>query len=72
MSSEFEKYLEKYAEVIVKVGLNLQPEQRLLIGAPRQSAYGVSIEIAPLVRLITKKAYQSGAKLVEVLWGMNK
>ena len=67
--SEFEKNLEKYAEVIVKVGLNLQPGQRLLIGAPRQSAYGVSIEIAPLVRLITKKAYLSGAKLVEVLWG---
>ncbi len=69
MSSEFEKNLEKYAEVIVKVGLNLQPGQGLLIGAPRQSAYGVSIEIVPLVRLITKKAYQSGAKLVEVLWG---
>ena len=67
--SEFEQNLEKYAEVLVKVGLNLQPGQRLLIGAPRQSAYGVSIEIAPLVRLITKKAYQNGAKLVEVLWG---
>lgn len=40
-----------------------------MIGAPRQSAYGVSIEIAPLVHLITKKAYQNGAKLVEVLWG---
>lgn len=68
MSSEFEKNLEKYAEVIVKIGLNLQPGQRLLIGAPRQIAYGVSIELAPLVRLITKKAYQVGAKLVEVLW----
>ena len=68
MSSEFERNLEKYAEVIVKVGLNLQPGQRLLIGAPRQSANGVSIELAPLVRLITKKAYQIGAKLVEVLW----
>ena len=68
MSSEFERNLEKYAEVIVKVGLNLQPDQRLLIGAPRQGAYGVSIELSPLVRLITKKAYQVGAKLVDVLW----
>jgi len=68
MKSEFEKNLEKYAELIVKVGLNLQPRQRLLIGAPRSSAYGVPIELAPLVRLITKNAYQGGAKLVDVLW----
>ncbi|GAJ21510.1 unnamed protein product, partial [marine sediment metagenome] len=34
MSSEFEKKLEKYAEVILKVGLNLRPKQRLLIGGP--------------------------------------
>ncbi|MFX0038519.1 MAG: aminopeptidase [Promethearchaeota archaeon] len=68
MSSEFERNLEKYAELIIKFGLNLQPGQRLLIGAPRPNAYGVSIELAPLVRLITKKAYQVGAKFVEVLW----
>ncbi|MFX0142322.1 MAG: aminopeptidase [Candidatus Hodarchaeota archaeon] len=68
MSSEFDQYLEKYSELIVKVGLNLQPGQRLLIGAPRPSAYGVSIELAPLVRLIVKKSYQAGAKLVEVFW----
>jgi len=68
MSSEFELNLDKYAEVIVKVGLNLQPGKRLLVGAPRQSAYGIIIELAPLVRLITKKAYQVGAKLVDVLW----
>jgi leucyl aminopeptidase (aminopeptidase T) len=34
MSSEFEQNLDKYAEVIVRVGLNLQPAQRLLIGVP--------------------------------------
>jgi len=32
MSSEFEQNLKKYAEVIVKVGLNLQPGKRLLLG----------------------------------------
>ncbi len=68
MKSEFERNLEKYAELIVKFGLNIQPGQRLLIGTPRTSTYGVPIELAPLVRLITKKAYQSGAKLVEILW----
>jgi aminopeptidase len=34
MLSDFEQNLEKYAEIVVKVGLNLQPGQRLLIGAP--------------------------------------
>ncbi|MHA2391974.1 MAG: aminopeptidase [Promethearchaeota archaeon] len=68
MSSEFEKNLEKYAEVIIKVGLNLQPGQRLLIGMPTPGISGVQVELAPLVRLIVKKAYQSGAKFVDVMW----
>ncbi|GAH73130.1 unnamed protein product, partial [marine sediment metagenome] len=68
MSSEFEQNLKKYAEVILKVGLNLQPGQRLLIGAPIPPNYGTPLELAPLVRIITKKAYQMGARFVEVLW----
>ena len=68
MRSEFEINLEKYAEVIVKIGLNLQPGQRLLIGAPTPSLNGVAVELAPLIRLIVQKAYQIGAKLVEVMW----
>ncbi|MDX1797914.1 MAG: aminopeptidase, partial [Candidatus Lokiarchaeia archaeon] len=68
MSSEFEKNLEKFAEVIVKIGLNLQPGQRLLIGGPTSYNYGAPIELAPLVRLITKKAYKIGARFVEVFW----
>jgi len=71
MSSEFEKNLEKFAEIIVKIGLNVQPGQRLLIGGPIIYNYGAPIELAPLVRLITKKAYQIGAKLVEVMWDDN-
>ncbi|MFX1592272.1 MAG: aminopeptidase, partial [Promethearchaeota archaeon] len=67
MSSEFEQNLEKYAEVILRVGLNLQPGQRLLIGTTPYN-YGAPIELAPLVRLITKKAYQMGARFVEVFW----
>ncbi|MFW9897468.1 MAG: aminopeptidase, partial [Candidatus Thorarchaeota archaeon] len=60
--------MERYVEVIVKVGLNLQPGQRLLIGTPSSTSYGVSLELAPLIRLIVKEAYQAGAKLVDVFW----
>jgi len=69
MSTEFEQKLEKYAEVILKIGLNLQPKQRLLIGGPTGAYDGISFEVAPLVRVITKKAYQMGARLVDVVWG---
>ncbi|MEE9377055.1 MAG: aminopeptidase [Candidatus Lokiarchaeia archaeon] len=68
MSSEFEKNLDKYAKVIIKVGLNLQPGQRLLIGVPIFSDTYAPIELAPLVRLIVAKAYQIGARLVDVMW----
>jgi aminopeptidase len=69
MSSEFEQNLDKYAEVIVKVGLNLQAGQRLLIGAPIFGLSGAPLEVALLVRLIATKAYKAGAKLVDVMWG---
>ncbi|MFX1267899.1 MAG: aminopeptidase [Promethearchaeota archaeon] len=68
MKSEFEQKLEKYAEVILKVGLNLQPKQRLLIGGATSGYDGTSFEAAPLVRIIAKKAYQMGARLVDVVW----
>jgi len=66
MSLEFEQNLEKYVEIILKVGLNLQKGQRLLIGA---SNIGTPLlELAHIVELITKRAYQMGAKYVEVIW----
>jgi aminopeptidase len=69
MSSQFERNLDKYAEVIVRVGLNLQPGQRLLItGMPQLGIFGAPLELAPLVRLIVTKAYQAGARLVDVIW----
>lgn len=67
-NQEFDKNLEKYAEVILKVGLNLQSGQRLVIGRASSSMDGVPLELAPLVRKIVRQAYQMGAKLVEVLW----
>jgi len=58
--------LAKYAEAIVKVGLNLQKDQKLIItlGASR----GVPLQHAPLVREITKAAYAVGAKYVDVIF----
>jgi aminopeptidase len=58
----FQHTLQAYAELTVKVGLNLQPGQRLLImKAP--------LEAAPLVREIAVSAYKAGARLVDVMWG---
>lgn len=67
-TSEFEQNLEKYAGVAIKVGLNLQPGQRLLIGSPAFNCL-TPVETAPLVRLIAAQAYRAGARLVDVLWG---
>jgi hypothetical protein len=69
MSSDFEQNLDKYAEVIIKVGLNLQPGQRLRIGPPFFGLLGAPIELAPLARRIAVQAYQAGARLVDVMWG---
>jgi aminopeptidase len=67
MDAAFEQNLAKYAEVAVKIGLNLQPGQRLLIGVPFFNSLA-PVEAAPLVRLIAAQAYQVGAKLVDVMW----
>ena len=56
----FEQQLHNYADVAVKIGVNLQAGQRLIVRGP--------IEAAPLIRLITVSAYQAGAKLVDVIW----
>lgn len=56
----FEKNLEKYAELAVKIGVNVQSGQTLVINAP--------IETAEFVRKIVKKAYECGAKNVHIDW----
>lgn len=58
---KLEQMLQRYAEVVVKVGLNLRSGQRLLIVAP--------LETAPLVRQVTISAYRAGARLVDAVWG---
>jgi aminopeptidase len=60
MTSDFEQNLRKYAEMAVKIGVNVQPGQRVMVRAP--------IDGAPLARLIAASAYQAGARLVDVIW----
>lgn len=58
--SDFENKLQQYADIITRVGLNVQPGQRLLINA--------LLETAPLVRAVVRSAYRIGAPFVEIIW----
>jgi aminopeptidase len=66
MSRTFDELLRLYAELTIKIGLNLQPGQRLIISDPRRA--GVPLEIAPLVRYLVEQAYKAGAPYVDVVW----
>ncbi len=65
-SSRHQQLLRKYAEVIVRVGLNLRPGQRLILHNGRTR--GVVLAAAPLVREVTRAAYEAGARYVDVIW----
>ena len=56
----FEEKLDRFAKVVVHVGLNLQPGQELLISA--------TLDMVPLVRRITEHAYKAGALLVSTVY----
>lgn len=60
MPDSFEQTLQQYADIIIQVGLNLQPGQQLVIQAP--------VEALPLVRLVAARAYQAGARWVDVVY----
>lgn len=60
--------LRKYADLTIRVGLNLQPGQRLAIIGPLANG-GVSLDAAPLVRCLAETAYRAGASDVEAIWG---
>lgn len=64
--TEFERRLAAYADLAVRVGLNLRPGQRLLI--TNASSGGVVLEAAPLVRQVAAAAYRAGARFVDVIW----
>ncbi|WP_100009773.1 aminopeptidase [Lentibacillus sediminis] len=51
---------EKYAELALRTGVNLQKNQALMINAP--------IEGADFTRIVARKAYELGAKNVHINW----
>jgi aminopeptidase len=53
--------LARYAELIVRVGANVQPDQIVLVNA--------LVEHAPLARAIAESAYTAGARYVDVRYG---
>lgn len=60
MTADFETRLNAYAELIVKVGLDIQNGQRLLARGTRASP--------ALAYAVARQAYRAGATLVQVLW----
>ncbi|GAA0122368.1 MAG: aminopeptidase [Clostridium argentinense] len=55
-----EEMLKKYARLAVKIGVNIQKDQTLVINSP--------IECAPFTRMVTECAYKEGAKEVVIHW----
>ncbi|MBB6671033.1 aminopeptidase [Cohnella nanjingensis] len=58
--SDFKVKLERYAELIVKIGANVQPGQTVVVNA--------AVDAAELVRSVVRKAYEAGAYQVKVVW----
>jgi len=59
-SPTFQDRLNSYAELLVRVGVNLQPGQKLMVRA--------GVEDAALVRKVVDVAYSLGSPYVEVFW----
>lgn len=64
---DFEKKLDLFAELIVKIGINIQPGQKLVVNG-KNFTRGVPLEAAPLMRRVVHHAYKAGAKFVDVIW----
>lgn len=58
--ANFEEKLQKYAELIVKVGVNVQPGQEVVLY--------INVEQQHLAHLIVKEAYKAGAGKVMIKW----
>jgi aminopeptidase len=58
--NDFQVKLEKYADLAVKVGVNIQKGQTLVING--------TLDAVEFIRLVVKKAYEAGAHNVIVNW----
>ena len=56
-----EEQLEKYADVVLRVGIGLRDDQDILIDA--------NYEHAPFVSVLARRAYELGARYVDVVYG---
>ncbi len=68
MDPELAEQARRLAEVAVRVGLNLQAGQRVLIAEPFV-LQGVARSAAPLVTAVERVALAAGASGVETIWG---
>ena len=57
---DVERIMQTYADLAVRVGVNLQPGQYVIIQA--------KLEHVPLVRAVTESAYKAGARYVSVIY----
>jgi aminopeptidase len=62
-----QELLQKYAEAIIKVGLNIRAGQRLIIN--NATSQGIPPAGRDLVHAVTKAAYAAGARYVQPIWG---
>jgi aminopeptidase len=60
MALSFDKQLQTYADLVIKVGVNLQKGQTLWINA--------AVEEPELTRRVVEAAYKAGAYYVNVIW----
>ncbi len=58
--TQHDNFLDAYARLVVKTGLNIQKGQQLLVTAP--------LDAVPFVRRITEHAYRDGASLVTTIY----
>ncbi len=65
MASTFEERLDRYGDLLLRVGLNLQQGQTLAI----MGAQAGDPHVAEFVRATVRKAYDLGAHDVVVFWG---
>ena len=68
MPPDYESRLRACAEVIVRIGLNLQRGQRLLIAEPYE-LQGVSREASGLVEAVCTAAGEAGSPRPAIIWG---
>lgn len=64
-ATTFQNHLETYAKLLLTLGVNVRPDQTLVIGTGTTAIE----DVAPFARVLTRAAYAMGARHVIVDWG---